>query len=245
MADGFEDAFGVLQHIMVPETDDAITERLNHRGAASIDRVAVLPAVELDRQMRIATGEIGDLRGIRSAFTFNNAKDKGNVRYRKEWGGGSLYDVGCYPISAARLLMGKEPLAATVQAIFSPEHDDVDMMASGLLEFEDGVSLTFDCGMWAAFRNPLEVLGTDGIIEVPSAFVTHEPGSGNFYVNARGERRLVEVEAVNAYSEQADAMYRAVVDGEPPRYDSQDAIRNMKVVDACLKSAREKTRIEI
>ncbi|WP_168119940.1 Gfo/Idh/MocA family oxidoreductase [Paenibacillus sp. HB172176] len=193
----------------------------------------------------IDSGEIGELRGIRSAFTFNNAKDKGNVRYRKEWGGGSLYDVGCYPISAARLLLGEEPVAATVQAIFSPEHDDVDMMASGLLEFEGGVSLTFDCGMWAAFRNPLEVLGTEGIIEVPSAFVTNAQNSGNFYVSARGERRLVEVEAVNAYTAQADAMYRAVTGTEAPRFDSQDAIRNMKVIDACLKSARERARIEL
>ncbi|MDF2835750.1 MAG: oxidoreductase domain protein [Paenibacillus sp.] len=193
----------------------------------------------------IASGEIGELRGIRSAFTFNNAKDSNNVRYRKEWGGGSIYDVGCYPINAARLLLGKEPEAVTVQAIFSPEHDDVDMMASGLMEFEGGVSLTFDCGMWAAFRNPLEVLGTDGIIEVPSAFVTPTEGSGDFYVQANGERRLVQVKHVNAYTEQADAMYRAVRGEEPLRFDADDAVSNMKAVDACLKSARERARVTI
>lgn len=193
----------------------------------------------------IASGEIGELRGIRSAFTFNNAKDSNNVRYRKEWGGGSIYDVGCYPINAARLLLGKEPEAVTVQAIFSPEHDDVDMMASGLMEFEGGVSLTFDCGMWAAFRNPLEVLGTDGIIEVPSAFVTPTEGSGDFYVQAKGERRLVQVKHVNAYTEQADAMYRAVRGEEPLRFDADDAVSNMKAVDACLKSARERARVTI
>ncbi|WP_214630108.1 Gfo/Idh/MocA family protein [Paenibacillus agaridevorans] len=193
----------------------------------------------------IASGEIGELRGIRSAFTFNNAKDSSNVRYRKDWGGGSIYDVGCYPINAARLLLGKEPEAATVQAIFSQEHDDVDMMASGLLEFEGGVSLTFDCGMWAAFRNPLEILGTEGIIEVPSAYVAPQPGSGDFYVNAGGERRLVEVEHVNAYTAQADALYRAVKGEEPLRYDAFDAVRNMKVIDACLQSARERARVTI
>ncbi len=202
------------------------------------------PRYELIRDI-IASGEIGELRGIRSAFTFNNAKDSANVRYRKDWGGGSIYDVGCYPINAARLLLGKEPEAVTVQAIFSPEHDDVDMMASALMEFEGGVSLTFDCGMWAAFRNPLEVLGTDGIIEVPSAFVTPNEGSGDFYVHANGERRLVQTKHVNAYTEQADAMYRAVRGEEPLRFDARDAVRNMKVIDACLQSARERTRITI
>lgn len=142
------------------------------------------PRYDMIRDL-ISSGAIGDIRGIRGAFTFNNAGDKGNVRYKKEWGGGSIYDVGCYPIHAARMLLGKEPVAATVNAFFSAEHDDVDMMASGLLEFEGSVALTFDCGMWAAFRNPLEILGTEGIIELPSAFV----GSDNFFDGARGAQR--------------------------------------------------------
>lgn len=191
----------------------------------------------------IAAGEIGEVRGIRSAFTFNNAGHKENVRYRKDWGGGSIYDVGCYPINAARLLLGKEPEAVTVQALFSPEHDDVDMMASGLVEFEGAVSLTFDCGMWAAFRNPLEVLGTDGLIEVPSAYVTGEPGSANFFVSSKGERKEIEVPYVNAYTAQADHLARAINGETTLKFGAEDALSNMKVIDACLLSARERTRI--
>ncbi|GMA60449.1 deoxyfructose oxidoreductase [Alicyclobacillus fastidiosus] len=124
----------------------------------------------------IDSGEIGDIRGIHGTFTFNNAQDTNNVRYKRFMGGGGLYDVGCYPISAARLILGREPEAATVQAFHSPEHDNVDMMASGLIEFPGAVGLTFDCGMWADFRNTLEILGTDGRIVVPNAFV----GDPNF-----------------------------------------------------------------
>lgn len=83
----------------------------------------------------IAGGEIGELRSIRGTFTYNDAKDTSNIRFKSAWGGGSLYDVGCYPLTAARLLFGAEPEAVTVQALFSPEHDNVDMMASGLVEF--------------------------------------------------------------------------------------------------------------
>ncbi|HTG70068.1 MAG TPA: Gfo/Idh/MocA family oxidoreductase [Candidatus Udaeobacter sp.] len=193
----------------------------------------------------IAAGEIGEVRGIRSAFTFNNAGHKENVRYRKDWGGGSIYDVGCYPINAARLLLGKEPEAVTVQALFSQEHDDVDMMASGLVEFEGAVSLTFDCGMWAAFRNPLEVLGTDGLIEVPSAYVTGEPGSANFFVSSKGERKEIEVPYVNAYTAQADHLARAINGETTLQFGSADALSNMKVIDACLLSARGRTRITL
>ncbi|WP_337099325.1 Gfo/Idh/MocA family protein [Paenibacillus sp. YIM B09110] len=193
----------------------------------------------------IASGQIGEVRAIRSAFTFNNAGDKKNVRYRKDWGGGSIYDVGCYPINAARLLLGQEPQAVTVQALFSQEHDDVDMMASGLIEFDNAVSLSFDCGMWAAFRNPLEVLGSEGIIEVPSAYVTPNPGSGNFFVTAQGERKEIEVPHVNAYTEQADHLARAIAGDAAMRFDTVDALANMRVIDACLESARTRSRITI
>lgn len=193
----------------------------------------------------IDSGQIGEIRGIRGAFTFNSAANAGNVRFRKDWGGGSIYDVGCYPINAARMLLGKEPEAVTVQAFFSGQHDDVDMMASGLIEFEGSVSLSFDCGMWAAFRNPLEVLGTDGIIEVPSAFITPSPGSGNFFVTAKGERKEIEVPHLNAYTLQADHLAQAITNGTPLAFDTTDAIANMKVIDACLESARTRARVAL
>ncbi|URN95057.1 MAG: Gfo/Idh/MocA family oxidoreductase [Candidatus Pristimantibacillus lignocellulolyticus] len=193
----------------------------------------------------IDRGEIGEVRGIRSSFTFNNANDINNVRYRKEWGGGAIYDVGCYPITAARMLLGKEPEAVTVQAQFSSLHGDVDMMAAGLIEFEGDVSLQFDCAMWSAFRNPLEVLGSEGIIEVPSAFVTPTEESGHFYVTKSGEKNKVSVPFLNAYSLQADALAQAVLQGKPLPFDATDAVHNMKIIDACIASARGKTRVEL
>ena len=192
----------------------------------------------------IKSGEIGEIRGIHSAFTFNNASDHKNVRYHRFMGGGSLYDIGCYPISAARYLLDEEPQAATVHAFFSPEHGDVDMMASGLLEFSGGVALTFDCSMWADFRNPLEVLGTIGRIEVPSAFVTSE-STGNFFVITAEGRREEEVLHLNQYSLQADDLAYAAWGQKPLRFETKDAQLNMIVLDACLQSARERIRVII
>lgn len=192
----------------------------------------------------IRTGSIGEIRAIHSSFTFNNAGDAQNVRYRKDWGGGSIYDVGCYPIHAARLLLEQEPEAVTVQAFFSPEHDDVDMMASGLVEFENSISLTFDCGMWATFRNPLEILGTEGVIEVPHAYAI-PAGGDHFYLRKNGERQLITVPLANAYSEQGDHLANVILNNAPLRFDAEDAINNMKVIDACLLSARERVRVTL
>lgn len=193
----------------------------------------------------IRSGEIGEIRGIHGTFTFNNAKDAGNVRYRKEWGGGSLYDVGCYPISAARLILEREPEAATAHAFFSPEHDDVDMMMSGLLEFSGGVALSFDCGMWASGRNTLEIVGTDGRIEIPSAFVARGDEADHYFITAKGGRREVAVPHLNQYALQADAIGRSALHGEPLKFPASDAVSNMRVLDACLKSARERVRVAL
>jgi xylose dehydrogenase (NAD/NADP) len=193
----------------------------------------------------LRSGEIGEIRGLHSNFTFHGAIDKPNVRYVQAMGGGSLYDVGVYPISVARMILGTEPEAVTVHALYSQQHDHVDMMAAGLIEFPNHVALTFDCGMWAYFRNELEILGTKGRIQVPSAFVNSGKEKSYFEVVTEAGQRLVETPHVNQYALQADAFAHAVWGEKPLRFGAQDAIRNMLVLDACLQSARERRRIEI
>ncbi|MDF2722758.1 MAG: oxidoreductase protein [Paenibacillus sp.] len=193
----------------------------------------------------IASGEIGTIRGLRGTFTFNNSGNTTNFRNNVSMGGGSVYDIGVYPISAARLVLGQEPEAATAHAFFSPQHGGVDMMASGLLEFADGVALQFDCGMWAASRNTLEIVGTDGRIELPSAFVCPPDTASVFHVITKSGRREETQEIVNQYSLQADDLSASVLEGTPLAFASTDAILNMRVVDACLESARTRSRVII
>ncbi|MFD1676165.1 Gfo/Idh/MocA family protein [Alicyclobacillus fodiniaquatilis] len=188
----------------------------------------------------LRSGEIGEIRGIHSSFTFNNTGNRNNVRFKREWGGGSIYDIGCYPISAARLFLEQEPEAATVHAFFSDTHGDVDMMASGLIEFQGGVALTFDCAMWAAPRNTLEILGSEGCIYMSPAFGGHD-----FTVTTKGESRIVATPEVNQYALQADRFADGVFGDTPLLFPPSDAVNNMRVIDACLKSASARTRILI
>ncbi|MCL6601988.1 MAG: Gfo/Idh/MocA family oxidoreductase [Paenibacillus sp.] len=193
-------------------------------------------------QELIASGEIGDLRSIRGTFTYNDATDTSNIRFRSAWGGGSLYDIGCYPLSAARLLYGMEPEAVTVHAIFSPDHDNVDMMASGLVEFPGGLSLIFDCGMWAYHRQLLEITGTEGRIEVPMPFNARD--DADFYVSTESGTRLVQATGANPYVRQVDN-FAAAVHGSKPLIKPDDAIHNMNLLETCLRSARERVRLTL
>ncbi|WNS42543.1 Gfo/Idh/MocA family oxidoreductase [Paenibacillus sp. MMS20-IR301] len=191
----------------------------------------------------IASGEIGALRSIRGTFTYNDATDTSNIRFKSAWGGGSLYDVGCYPLTAARLLFGTEPEAVTVQALFSPEHDNVDMMASGLVEFPGDRNLIFDCGMWAYNRQLLEVLGTLGRIEIPMPFNARFDDA-EFIVYTGGESRCVKPVGANPYVQQADHFAAAVFSGK--RWIAEeDPVLNMKLIETCLESARKRERISL
>lgn len=196
----------------------------------------------------VQSGEIGQIRSVVGSFTFNAAESlRGNFRLDPAAGGGSLYDIGCYPINTARHILGQEPEAATVHALFSPEHGNVDMMASGLIEFPDGVALTFDCGMWAAPRNTMQFIGTEGRIQVPNAFVINgnNPGEWNFFVTVNGELREEKVPEINQYVMQVDAFGRSILNDAPLPFSAWDAVNNMRVIDACLQSAKERIRVEI
>lgn len=190
----------------------------------------------------IASGEIGDLRAIRGVFTYNGAASAGDIRQVKAWGGGGLYDVGVYPLSAARLIMGVEPEAVTVHALFSPEHDDVDMMASGLVEFPGNVALTFDCGMWATFRNELEIVGTEGTIVLKPSFLPSKEND-DITIQVGSAIRKEGPYGVDAYVAQSDQFAKVVRGEEPPAYPSQDAVASMRLIDACLESARKRQRV--
>lgn len=191
----------------------------------------------------IRSGEIGELCGLQGTFTINTASSKDNVRFKADMGGGSLYDVGCYLISGARHLLEKEPQAATVRALFSPQHDNVDMMASGLLEFEGGLNMTFQSGMWAEFRNALEIIGTDGRIEIPSAFLPWPGLTPNYYVTVKGQRREEIAEELNTYRLQVDQFALSIIQDGPLPFNPWDSVSNMRVLDACMQSAMEKTRV--
>src|SRR5271166_5588213 len=105
-------------------------------------------------------GEVGELRLIRTSFSFllENAAD---VRLRASLDGGALMDLGCYCLSAARLLAG-EPLVVSAQQVRGG--DAVDMRLTGLLRFAHDVLATIDCGFDLASRDGLEVAGTQGVI---------------------------------------------------------------------------------
>lgn len=192
----------------------------------------------------VRTGEIGELRAISGTFTFNASDEVGLTAFAGHPGGGAVYDVGCYVMHAARQLLGTEPLAVTANAQVSAAHGGIDMMTSALVEFPDQISLLLKCGMWAADEDSLSIHGSLGRVEVPSAFFCAS-GKEGFSVLIDDTARYEAVPLVDHYTLQAEAVWAAVRQASPVRYQLRDPVRGAAALEACVRSFQTHTRVEI
>jgi len=113
------------------------------------------------------------------------------------------------------------------------------MMASGIMEFSNGVALTFDCGMWAEFRNELEILGSKGRIVMNAAFL----GDQSYEIIKDGNVDKILDDNINPYALQADNFAEAVLDGKPIKFPAEDILHNIRAVKGTLTSAEKQERI--
>ncbi|HEY5051583.1 MAG TPA: Gfo/Idh/MocA family oxidoreductase [Acidothermaceae bacterium] len=156
----------------------------------------------------VTSGQLGQLGLISGAFS-GPTKDPGNVRLDPLLDGGSLMDVGVYPLSAARLLAG-EPNVVTAQQIKGVTGVDVGFTAT--LRFDDDVLGHFDSGFHLPDRSRLEVVGSLGRVEVSDPWHCAEPA---LTVTMHGAEPLrIPVEHANSYQLELEEFGRAVR-GEP------------------------------
>ncbi len=186
-------------------------------------------------------GVIGDVRLLHSAFTFR-LTNPANIRLQRELGGGSLMDVGCYCVNVSRTLFGAEPVE--VQAFASWSASGVDEQMVGVLRFADGRYAQFDSALTLARREAYQVVGTDGVLDVPVAFL---PGINDtlIYQNrgGRNEQRYT-VSGVDEYRLMVEHFGDAVLMQRPLRYLAAEAACNMRVIEALYRSAHNGGRPE-
>jgi predicted dehydrogenase len=187
------------------------------------------------------SGELGELRAVRGAFTYF-LTDPTNVRNQVDIGGGGIYDIGCYPITAARFLFDADPL----RAVSLVDRDPVmktDRLASALLDFGRGRQATFTCSTQTNLSQSLELLGSKGRMELSVPFT---PNAGtatailvdrDYDVSGNLARREI-IPPCDQYTEQANAFCRAILDNKPLEWGVEDAIKTMRVIDAVYESER-------
>lgn len=186
----------------------------------------------------IRSGRIGELRAITGVFSYFN-RDSANVRNVVEWGGGGMMDIGCYPITMSRFVFEEEPTRVVGLIERDPEFK-TDRLASAILDFPSGQA-TFTCSTQMVAYQRMQFLGTKGRIEMEIPFNAPSERQTHIFVDdgrdVFGSGVTTETFPVcDQYTIQGDAFSRAVRgEGEVP-VSIEDAIQNMAVIEAVLRS---------
>ena len=179
----------------------------------------------------IRSGEIGELRAVSMLFTYFN-RDPANIRNVARNGGGGLLDIGCYAIHLSRFAFGEEPLRAIGLLDLDPEFQ-TDRLASGILEFPSGQSV-FLCSTQLASYQRFHMLGTKGRIDVEVPCNAPPDAPTRISINNRVE----EIAVCNQYTIQGELFSRAILENGPVPVPLEDALQNMRVIDAIFRSAK-------
>jgi xylose dehydrogenase (NAD/NADP) len=185
------------------------------------DRIAVEAFMYLHHPQTLAaleiaaSGSLGTLQLVSATFSFllSQADDP---RIDPSMGGGSLWDVGCYPVSIARRIAGREPDAVGAFARF----DDlgVDRTFVGQLRFPGGLLALFDSGFAAADRERVEIVGTDGSVVLDHPFLPEPDGPPpSVTIRRDGIATAVDVASLDQYRAEVDDLTAAILDGTEPR----------------------------
>ena len=182
----------------------------------------------------VDSGALGKLQLIKGAFTFKLTRE-GNFRSVKEMGGGSIWDVGCYPISYARMLAG-EPSEVFGWQVLGEGGSDVSFF--GEMRFASGVHAEFDSGFQSPLRSFIEIVGSEAVVNIPVPF---KPGlNSQFQIRRASNKNKIEtihVPGPELYLGEVDDMCDAVLLGKAPRVSLSDSRGNIAVILALLESA--------
>jgi xylose dehydrogenase (NAD/NADP) len=186
-------------------------------------------------------GDLGRVERVTSAFTFHLPMDPSNIRLQAGMAGGSLLDVGCYPVYGIRWAFGEEPVRVHAAARFQ---FGVDVALSATLWFADGRMASFDCGFTHPFRQWMEIVCERGTINVPDMWLPRKAT----YLVQHGESADT-IERVVACYDQIQCMLedfgRYVLDDTPVLPAPEEAVKSARVIDALSASAKERRVVEV
>ncbi len=186
------------------------------------------------RMKEIVATELGAVRRIETTMCIP-LPVRGDIRYRLDLAGGATMDTGCYTISMLRHLAGAEPAVTRAEArLMSP---GVDRWMRAEVSFEDGRTGSITCSLWSSTLLSIRarVVGERGTLDVLN------PVAPQFYhhitVRTREGKRRERLPRASTYTCQLRAFAGAVLRGEPILTGPEDAVKNMRVIDAVYRAA--------
>ena len=185
-------------------------------------------------------GRIGQLRSAVGTFSYFN-QQAGNIRNIRQYGGGGLFDIGCYAIKTSRMVFGEEPVRVAAALERDARFGGVDILASAILEYPSG-HCVFTCSTQIMQQQSMRFFGTTGRIEAEIPFNPTPGGTSRVHIDDGrdlngGGLVTEELPACDQYTIQGDLFSRAIVEGGEVPVPLEDAVSNMAVIDAVFLAA--------
>ena len=195
----------------------------------------------------IKSGKLGSISSISTVFSYNN-KNPQNIRNIKKFGGGAIYDIGCYPTVISRYLLDKEP-KRVVGLAKNDKKFKTDILSSVVLDFGEIYS-SFIVATQSTFSQQVTILGTKKtlIVENPFNAIATKPTTVVIYNGKsiyRKENTIKVFPAADQYEHQVTKFSNELLNKTKADYDLKDAKKNMKVLDAIFVSIKKNKWIKI
>ena len=216
------------------EQVDRIMDAAESAGVVIAEAVMYLYHPLLQKAQRLVkAGAIGQATLARAAFTFflDRLHD---VRWKPDLGGGSLWDVGSYPVSFIRWMVGEPEEVFGWQTLSA---GGVDTAFAGILRYDNGILAHFDSGFRQQFYLQAQVTGTEGTLTLKRPFLM-TPESHLVLQRAGEEERAVAGPAQDPYQCEVEALTAAVLDGTPLPVPLDLSRANVATLAALYRSAR-------
>jgi predicted dehydrogenase len=188
----------------------------------------------------VESGAIGELRSILSVFSYFNTDPK-NIRNIPEFGGGAVMDIGCYPITLSRWLFGREP-QRVMSLIDRDPQLGIDRLSSAILDFAPGQAV-FTCSTQLVPFQRMQILGTRARIEMEIPYNIPPERPSRILIDdgsqlAGRNAQIEEFPTCDPYTAQGEAFARAIQENTEVPVPLEDAVKNMAVIEAVLRSGQ-------
>jgi predicted dehydrogenase len=148
-------------------------------------------------------------------------------------------DIGCYPVTISRFIFDGDPIRAAATVDLDPKFK-TDRLTGGILEFSGGRHLTFTCSTQLAPYQRVHIMGTKGRIEIEIPFNAPPDKANRLFVQGMemNEGTWHSFPVSDQYQLQAESFSRIVRKKEKLVWGVEDAITNMRILDALSKSGK-------
>jgi predicted dehydrogenase len=166
---------------------------------------------------------------------------EGDIRFDPAMGGGSIWDVGCYPISFMRTVVGAEPVEVFGWQVTGPT--GIDETFVGQLHFAENIYGQFDSSFVIPLHAYMEIVGRDATLIVPTPF---KPGvSEKIFLVRDGKTETIKVKGAELYLGEVEDMADAILLGKEPRISLEDSRANVAAIRALLESAQKNEPVNL